>query len=100
MTEQWLETVSVLAARDLLDDANISAFGMSIGARFGLPVAVALGPRLRCAVFGKFGVRQTEARSPLPTSGYSPDPGGTPRPARTMRQHGRSSLATTPPPPA
>jgi dienelactone hydrolase len=64
MTEDWLETVSVLAAQDLLDDANISAFGMSMGARFGLPVAAALGPRLRCAVFGKFGVRQTEAIHP------------------------------------
>lgn len=59
MTGDWLETVGELAALDLLDDGNVSAFGMSMGARFGLPVAAALGARLRCAVFGKFGVRQT-----------------------------------------
>ena len=64
MTEDWLETVGELAALDLLDDANVSAFGMSMGARFGLPVAAALGSRLRCAVFGKFGVRQTHQLHP------------------------------------
>ena len=64
MTEDWLETVSGLAAEDLMDDANVSVFGMSMGARFGLPVAAALGSRLRCAVFGKFGVRQTGAIHP------------------------------------
>jgi hypothetical protein len=35
-----------------------------MGARFGLPVAAELGPRLRCAVFGKFGVRQTKDLHP------------------------------------
>lgn len=64
MTRDWLETVSELAAEDLLDDANISVFGMSMGARFGLPVAAALGPRLRSAVFGKFGIHQAAAIHP------------------------------------
>lgn len=64
MTGDWLETISALAAADLLDDANVSVFGMSMGARFGLPVAASLGSRLRCAVFGKFGVRQTGAIHP------------------------------------
>ena len=59
MTEDWLETVGELAALDLLDGADVSVFGLSMGARFGLPVAAALGSRLRCAVFGKFGIRQT-----------------------------------------
>jgi dienelactone hydrolase len=58
MTEDWLETVSALAGQGFADEANISVFGMSMGARFGLPVAAALGSRLRCAVFGKFGIRQ------------------------------------------
>jgi dienelactone hydrolase len=64
MTEDWLETVSALAAHDLIDGANVSVFGLSMGARFGLPVAAALGSRLRCAVFGKFGVRQAGALHP------------------------------------
>ena len=64
MTGDWLATVSALAAEDLLDDANVSTLGMSMGARFGLPVAAALGSRLRCAVFGKFGLCQTGALHP------------------------------------
>ena len=64
MTEDWLDAVSVLAARGLVDGTNVSVFGMSMGARFGLPVAAALGPRVRCAVLGKFGIRQAEALHP------------------------------------
>lgn len=60
MTEDWLDAISALAAWGLLDGANVSVFGMSMGARFGLPVAAALKSRLRCAVLGKFGIRQTE----------------------------------------
>ena len=30
-----------------------------MGVRFGLPVAAALGSSVRCAVFAKFGIRQT-----------------------------------------
>lgn len=58
MTADWLDTVSVLTGCGLVDDAHISVFGMSMGTRFGLPVAAALGPRLQCAVLGKFGIRQ------------------------------------------
>lgn len=58
MTEDWLETVSALARHRSADDANISFFGMSMGARFAIPVTAALGARVRCAVFGKFGIRQ------------------------------------------
>jgi dienelactone hydrolase len=59
MTEDWLETVSALAAGGLVDGANVSVFGISMGARFGLPVAAALGSRLRGAVLGKFGIRES-----------------------------------------
>lgn len=58
MTGDWLAVVSALAARGLVDDARAGVFGMSMGARFGLPVAAALGPRLRCAVLGKFGTTE------------------------------------------
>lgn len=58
MTADWLEAVSALAGLGFADNAHVSVFGMSMGARFGLPVAAALGPRLQCAVFGKFGIRQ------------------------------------------
>jgi dienelactone hydrolase len=58
MTADWLDTVAALAGLGLADDAHVSVFGMSMGARFGLPAAAALGPRLQCAVLGKFGVRQ------------------------------------------
>ena len=64
MTEDWLDAVAVLAAEGFADGANVSVYGMSMGARFGLPVAAALGSRLRCAVFGKFGIRQAEPLHP------------------------------------
>ena len=36
MTADWLDTVAALAGRGLADDAHVSVFGMSMGARFGL----------------------------------------------------------------
>jgi dienelactone hydrolase len=64
MTEDWLDAVAALAVRGFVDDAGISVFGMSMGARFGLPVTAALGSRVRCAVLGKFGIRQAEPLHP------------------------------------
>jgi dienelactone hydrolase len=64
MTADWLDAVCALAGQGLADDAHVSVFGMSMGARFGLPVAAALGPRLRCAVLGKFGLRQAAPLHP------------------------------------
>jgi dienelactone hydrolase len=58
MTADWLEAVCSLARLGFADGARVSVFGMSMGARFGLPVAAALGARLRCAVLGKFGIRE------------------------------------------
>lgn len=59
MSADWLDTVSALAAQGLADETNVGVFAISMGVRFGLPVAAALGSRLRCAVFAKFGIRQT-----------------------------------------
>jgi len=64
MTGDWLAAVAALAARGLADPAHVGVFGMSMGTRFGLPAAAALGPRLRCAVLGKFGVRQAAPLHP------------------------------------
>ena len=64
MTGDWLDTVSALTALGLAHPSHISVFGMSMGARFGLPAAAALGPRLQCAVLGKFGVRQAAPLHP------------------------------------
>ena len=64
VTGDWLETISVLANHGFADDANISIFGMSMGARFGIPVTATLGSRVRCAVFGKFGIRQAAPLHP------------------------------------
>ena len=59
MTRDWLRTVAALAGEGIADETNVSVFGLSMGARYGLPVAAALGPRLRCAVFAKFGLRES-----------------------------------------
>jgi dienelactone hydrolase len=64
MTADWLEAVSALADLGLADSAHVSVFGMSMGARFGLPAAAALGPRPQCAVLGKFGLRQAAPLHP------------------------------------
>ncbi|MGH3245672.1 MAG: dienelactone hydrolase family protein [Trebonia sp.] len=64
MTRDWLEAVFALASLGLADAVRVSVFGMSMGARFGLPAAAALGPRLQCAVFGKFGIRQAASLHP------------------------------------
>jgi dienelactone hydrolase len=64
MTEDWLDAVSALAGLGLAEASRVSVFGLSMGARFGLPTAAALGPRLRCAVLGKFGITQAEPLHP------------------------------------
>jgi dienelactone hydrolase len=61
MAGDWRATMDVLGAAGIVDTSNAGYLGMSMGTRFGLPFAAAMGGQLRCVVFGKFGLRQGPA---------------------------------------
>ncbi|MET9762012.1 alpha/beta hydrolase [Streptomyces sp. NPDC006372] len=61
MADDWQVTVDALGALGIVDAGNLAYLGMSMGARFGIPFAAAVGGRLRCAVLGKFGLWQGPA---------------------------------------
>jgi dienelactone hydrolase len=58
LAAEWVSTVDALDAEGVVDGRRVAYVGLSMGARFGIPAAVALGGHLRCAVFGKFGLAQ------------------------------------------
>ncbi|MDO0930326.1 dienelactone hydrolase family protein [Streptomyces sp. DG2A-72] len=61
MADDWQATVDALGALGIADTDHLAYLGMSMGTRFGVPLAAGLGDELRCVVFGKFGLRQGPA---------------------------------------
>jgi dienelactone hydrolase len=59
MVDDWGATLDALSQLDDIDARRIAYVGFSMGTRFGLPYVAAAGDRLRCAVLGKNGMRQT-----------------------------------------
>jgi dienelactone hydrolase len=64
MVTDWLAALDVVSAHQAVDADNVGYLGLSMGTRYGLPTAAALAGRLRCAVFGKFGLEQTSELHP------------------------------------
>jgi dienelactone hydrolase len=58
MVGDWRETLDAIATVTDADTASVGYVGVSMGSRFGLPLAAAMGSQLRCAVLGKFGLQQ------------------------------------------
>lgn len=57
MAAEWQATVAALGTEGIVDASEVAYLGMSMGTRFGLPLAAAMGSQLRCVVLGKFGLR-------------------------------------------
>lgn len=56
MRDDWLTLLSAATEAQLVDSESVAYLGVSMGARYGMAVCAALGPRLRTAVIGKFGL--------------------------------------------
>jgi dienelactone hydrolase len=60
MVDDWRATIEVVDELGLAGTDVLGYHGLSMGARYGLPLVAALGDRIRCAVFGKYGLRHSE----------------------------------------
>jgi dienelactone hydrolase len=61
MAADWVATAGLLADAGVADASRLAYIGLSMGSRYGLPAAAALGTTLRCAVLGKFGLQSSAA---------------------------------------
>jgi dienelactone hydrolase len=61
MVDDWCATLDAISELDAINADRVAYLGFSMGTRFGLPFVAAAGRRLRCAVLGKYGMRQPSA---------------------------------------
>ena len=59
MVVDWLAALEATHEVAGVDRNRCGYIGLSLGSRFGIPLAAELGQRLRSAVFGKFGLEQS-----------------------------------------
>lgn len=64
MTADWQASLIALRRERLICEEPVGYIGLSMGARYGLPLAAALGARLGALVIGKFGLQQTPLIDP------------------------------------
>ena len=65
MRADWLAALDAATAAGWVDDRRVGFVGMSMGTRYGLAVCAALGPQLRGAALGKFGLTSIPELRPL-----------------------------------
>ncbi len=63
MVDDWTATLDALINLDVVDGGRVAYLGLSMGTRLGLPFVASASSRLRCAVFGKYGLRQSPLMS-------------------------------------
>jgi len=68
MVEDWLATIDAVGELGVVATDALGYFGLSMGTRYGLPLAAALGDRLHTAVLGKFGLNHPGRPAALDTT--------------------------------